>query len=83
MIYHSEGVICGTGDQFVTSVPELECDIVDMEAFAIAKACFKSNVNFYCWKYISDSANDDASGDWKENIARGAKLFYDRVLSQF
>ena len=34
-----EGVTCGTGDEFVTSTPKLKTDIVDMEAFAIAKAC--------------------------------------------
>ena len=32
-----EGVTCGTGDKFVTSLPALKTDIVDMEAFAIAK----------------------------------------------
>ena len=34
-----EGVTCGTGDKFVTSLPTLKTDIVDMEAYAIAKVC--------------------------------------------
>lgn len=75
IMLQSEGVSCGTGDQFVSAVPELETDIVDMEAYAIAKVCVKAGVDFECWKYISDSADGSASGDWEENVAKGAELF--------
>ena len=76
-----EGVTCGTGDKFVTSTPTLKTDIVDMEAFAIAKVCKLKNIDFRCFKFISDNANSEAKDDWVENVSLGAKLFIERIRS--
>ena len=73
-------VVCGTGDTFVTKKPEIDCDVVDMEAYAIAKICKKHEVEFLCYKYISDSADDNASSDWAENVAKGCKIFREEIL---
>ena len=64
---------CSTGDNFVTdtSLLDIVADVVDMEAYAIAKACQYHNVNFKCFKYISDSANENASKEWHETVADG------------
>tara|TARA_B100001094_G_scaffold60035_1_gene55526 strand:- start:11600 stop:12145 length:546 start_codon:yes stop_codon:yes gene_type:complete len=75
-------VVCGTGDTFATSKPKIDCDIVDMEAYAIAKICKKHNVEFLCYKYISDSADDNASNEWEKNVAKGCKLFKEEVLDK-
>jgi len=75
-------VVCGTGDTFATSKPKIDCDIVDMEAYAIAKTCKKYSTEFLCYKYISDSADSDASGDWIKNVAKGCKLFREEVLDK-
>ena len=32
-------ITLGSGDNFVTSPPEMQCDLVDMEGYAIAKIC--------------------------------------------
>lgn len=74
------GVSCGTGDHFVTAPPELHTDIVDMEAYALAKVCQRFNVQFHCWKYISDQANGDAPVDWATNVARGIEAFWTEVI---
>ena len=47
-------VVCGTGDTFATARSKIDCDIVDMEAYAIAKFVKKYEVEFLCYKYISD-----------------------------
>ena len=73
------GLSCGTGDSFVTNTPELITDLVDMEAYAIAKICKMNDIDFRCFKYISDQADDNASQDWKENVARGKKLFIEKI----
>ena len=67
------GMCCSTGDNFVTdtSLLDIVADVVDMEAYAIAKACQYHNVNFKCFKYISDSANENASKEWHETVADG------------
>ena len=69
------GVVVGSGDSFAIDKPEIECDIVDMEAYAIARVCKKYDVEFMCFKYISDKADENAASDWKENIKKGNKLF--------
>ena len=74
-----EGVTCGTGDKFVTSTPKLKTDIVDMEAFAIAKVCKLKNIDFRCFKYISDNANNEAKDDWVDNVSLGAELFIEKI----
>ena len=74
-----QGVTCGTGDVFVTSAPKLTTDIVDMEAFAIAKVCKLKDVDFRCFKYISDNANTEAKDDWVENVSLGSSLFIEKL----
>ena len=71
----NQGVVCGSGDNFATSKPKIQCDIVDMEAYAIAKTCFKEKINFKCFKYISDSADENSASDWEENVHKGNLLF--------
>ena len=71
----NEGYTCGSGDRFVKSQLEIECDIVDMEAYALSKICKIYNISFKCYKYISDYANDDSSNDWIENCHKGANNF--------
>ena len=71
----NEGYICGTGDTFVNNQLEVKCDIVDMEAYAFAKICKVYDIDFKCYKYISDYANNDSSNDWNENCHKGANLF--------
>ena len=75
IILSHEGYICATGDKFVKNKLEMDCDIVDMEAYALAKICKIKNIDFKCFKYISDYANDQSSNDWKENCHKGASDF--------
>ena len=79
-IGNSTGLTCSTGDNFVMN-PELEvpADVVDMEAYAIAKACAKYHVEFECWKYISDQANHDAHNDWKQQVAQGQSHYISKL----
>jgi len=76
------GYTCSTGDNFVTD-PNLEipAHCVDMEAFAIAKACQRQNVEFRCWKYISDNADESADTSWLENVQKGEE-YYIKVYQQ-
>lgn len=78
--FDRHGVSCGTGDSFVTSEPELMTDIVDMEAFALAKFAVQTDVDFQCFKYISDGADSEAPDSWKENLINSSTLFIKEVL---
>ncbi len=78
--------VCGTGDNFETGTPKVACDIIDMEAYAIAKVCKKMNVQFISLKYITDGADQNAHNDWAANMIPGAakllEYYYKLVLSK-
>jgi adenosylhomocysteine nucleosidase len=70
---HLSKGICGTGDSFETGKPKVNCNLVDMEGYALAKVCKKLNVRLISVKYITDGANDTAHLDWEENLLLGAQ----------
>ncbi len=67
--------ICGSGDSFATMDHGPACDVVDMEAYALAKACRTAGAAFACAKYVSDGADEHAAKHWKENVAGAAERF--------
>lgn len=73
----NRNVTLSTGDNFVTSVPEIVTDLVDMEAYAIAKVCAKFDMPFTCVKYASDFADENAASHWQDNVNKGKELFLD------
>jgi adenosylhomocysteine nucleosidase len=79
IILSENGYSCGSGDSFVISKIEMSVDVVDMEAYAIAKICQKENIKFRCFKFISDYANEKAKLDWIENCKKGAELFIEQA----
>ena len=65
--------VCGTGDSFVTDGAKQEWNVIDMEAYALAKVCAFENVPFGCIKYITDGADGVAATSWEESLADTAK----------
>ena len=83
IIISDSGYSCGTGDSFVNQKIEMEVDVVDMEAYAIAKVCMLENIEFKCFKYISDNADENANNDWNTNLALGAEGFAKMINKKF
>jgi len=83
IIISDSGYSCGTGDSFVNQKIEMEVDVVDMEAYAIAKVCMLENIEFKCFKYISDNADENANNDWNTNLALGAEAFAKMINKNF
>jgi adenosylhomocysteine nucleosidase len=81
LISGQAGVVCGTGDSFVTTsdpwLVENEIDIVDMELFAVAQVCQSHELPWRAFKFITDDANDLAHQDWTANVCDGESLFWD------
>tara|TARA_B100000767_G_C19346158_1_gene361850 strand:- start:35 stop:562 length:528 start_codon:yes stop_codon:yes gene_type:complete len=75
IIISKNGLSCGTGDSFVNKKINMKVDVVDMEAYAIAKVCKLENIEFKCFKYISDNADENANIDWNENLKLGVNAF--------
>lgn len=77
--------VCGTGDRFETGAPGVACDVVDMEAYALAKVCRAAGARFACIKYVTDGADHAAASDWEANLPRAAHAFwaaYERLASR-
>ena len=75
IIISENGYSCGTGDSFVNQKIDMDVDVVDMEAYAIAKVCKLEKIEFKCFKYISDNADKNANIDWHKNLILGAQTF--------
>ena len=62
--------------RFVRDGPHaVACDVVDMEAYALAKACRIAGAEFACAKYVSDGADEHAAVHWRANVAGAADRF--------
>jgi len=73
---------CGTGDCFVEDKSQYYGEVVDMEAYALAKVCYNYGVPFISFKYITDGADEQAHEDWEANLADGIVEFKKKVLDK-
>ena len=73
---------CGSGDNFVEDRSQYYGEVVDMEAYALAKVCHHYNVPFISFKYITDGADEQAHEDWEANLADGIIEFKEKVLDK-
>jgi adenosylhomocysteine nucleosidase len=67
--------VCGSGDSFATTDIEVDCAVIDMEAYALAKVCWHENARFACVKYVTDGADHTAADDWQRNVHVAAEEF--------
>jgi adenosylhomocysteine nucleosidase len=67
--------VCGSGDRFESAGAAPEFDVVDMEAYALAKVCHFEGVPFACAKYVTDGADAAAANDWAANLPHAADAF--------
>jgi adenosylhomocysteine nucleosidase len=74
-VFSLPAAICGSGDSFATAHSEVDCAVVDMEAYALAKVCWHENAEFACVKYITDGADTSAANDWQRNVHKAAEEF--------
>jgi adenosylhomocysteine nucleosidase len=79
IINSKDGFSCGSGDSFVKKQIEMDVDLVDMEAYALAKVCKIEGIDFRCFKFISDNADGDAQSEWIDNCQKGIKLFESKI----
>ncbi|HAX91390.1 MAG TPA: nucleosidase [Rhodospirillaceae bacterium] len=73
--------VCGSGDNFATDGTMRGWNVVDMEAYALAKVCVGQNVPFCCLKYISDGADDQAAATWGDALTATAQALQKAVRS--
>jgi adenosylhomocysteine nucleosidase len=74
-LFQLPAAICGSGDSFATEDIDVDCAVVDMEAYALAKVCWHENARFACVKYVTDGADASAAHDWQRNVHKAAEEF--------
>ncbi len=73
-----DGTVLATGDSFVTDPAVRDAlaahsDLVDMEGFAIARACEALGVACVLVKHVSDDA-DETAMEWPERVDHSARV---------
>ena len=70
--------ICGTGDCFVTTQTiDSRVQVVEMEAYALARVCKQESIDFIAIKYITDGLDENGGDDWKHEVKSSADIMYD------
>jgi adenosylhomocysteine nucleosidase len=67
--------VCGSGDSFAIVDVGMACEVIDMEAYALAKVCWHEDARFACAKYVTDGADHAAADDWQRNVHMAAEEF--------
>lgn len=70
-----EEATCATADRFETLEHAAAYDLLDMEAYALAKVCWLERLPFACVKYVSDGADSSSKVDWHESLPLAAAAF--------
>ena len=71
---------CGTGDNFAEDKSQYYGEVVDMEAYSLAKVCYLYDVPFISFKYITDGADEQSHEEWEENLVDGIREFKNKIL---
>jgi adenosylhomocysteine nucleosidase len=82
---HLRQLTCSTADSFATHLHEIDGDVVDMEAFALARVCIAEKARFACAKYVTDGADSNSAAHWEaalDNAARSFASLYESITSQ-
>jgi adenosylhomocysteine nucleosidase len=68
-------VSCSTADSFATHEHDVDGDVIDMEAFALARVCVAESARFACAKYVTDGADAQSAGHWEASLEAAAHSF--------
>jgi adenosylhomocysteine nucleosidase len=70
---HLPQTLCSTADAFATGPHD--GDVVDMEAFALARVCVAERAQFACAKYVTDGADADSAAHWDAALEAASQAF--------
>ena len=74
---HLPQSMCSTADSFATHLHAVDGDVVDMEAFALARVCVAEAARFACLKYVTDGADSDSAAHWEAALDSASRRFAD------
>ena len=77
---NTDGLSCATGETVLKGNLKINSDLVDMEAYVYAKFTKKFNIEFACYKFVSDYADENSLKFWPKDLLVGAELFKNKLL---
>jgi adenosylhomocysteine nucleosidase len=75
MLAHLPQRRCSTADSFATHLHSVGGDVVDMEAFALARVCLAERARFTSVKYVTDGADVDSAAHWEAALDAASSAF--------
>jgi len=63
-----------TQENFVTKIVP-GYDLVDCEAFYLKQICDKREIEFECYKYITDEVGKNTKQDWADGMKKGEECY--------
>jgi adenosylhomocysteine nucleosidase len=75
VLAHLPQRMCSTADSFATHLHAVSGDVVDMEAFALARVCLHERARFACVKFVTDGADGDSAAHWEAALDAAAHAF--------
>jgi adenosylhomocysteine nucleosidase len=74
---------CGSGDTFVREKEEWlmnnSIDVVDMELFGVAFACYSKNIPWRSFKFITDYVSINSGDDWRKNLEKSGSALINAI----
>ncbi len=80
IIINKDGLSCSTGESVLIDDIKIHSDLVDMESYVYAKFSQKFNIDFACYKFVSDYADENSLKYWSKELLVGAELFKKKLL---
>jgi adenosylhomocysteine nucleosidase len=81
VLTHLPQRLCSTADSFATHLHAVGGDVVDMEAFALARVCLAERARFTSVKYVTDGADVDSAAHW-EAALDAASIAFERIYRE-
>jgi len=70
--------ICGSGDSFITTEDiDNTIDLVEMEAYPLARVCKIENIDFMAIKYITDGLDEKGGDDWNNSVRSSSEVMFE------
>ena len=70
--------VCGSGDSFITTEEvDKTIDLVEMEAYALARVCKIENIDFIAIKYITDGLDENGDDDWNKEVKNSSEVMFE------
>lgn len=82
MLGDGKGLHLISNPGFLTEKGTIQADLVDCEAYWLKEICDENDIEFLCYKYVSDYVGRNTIEEFWDNVGDGAVIF-DTIYRKF